>query len=150
MVQTEQQLKFCAESIQTKLEETEREKQQLIEENKKNNQVFFPCKNLILMIFKMKMYKKEVDNYKSKYESAMEELRKIKAANKNDLKRKMSQDFDSNTNLEKLKNLECFYNEIKRNQRKALSLIDPNLLKKLQDFEVFPYNTFSIYIFEGF
>lgn len=37
---TEQQLKFCAESIQAKLEEIEKEKQQLFEENQKNSQVF--------------------------------------------------------------------------------------------------------------
>ena len=78
----------------------------------------------------------------------MEEIRKMKTFNRNDVNTKIYQDFDLN-NLEKLKSLECFYNEIKLNQRKTLSLIDPNLLKKLQHFEVFSNNTSFIY-FSGF
>lgn len=85
-----------------------------------------------------------MDSYKLKYESAIEEIKKMKNSNKNDLKTKTSQDFDLK-NIEKLKDLECFYNEIKHNQRKALSLIDPNLLKKLQNFEVFSNNKSIIY-----
>jgi hypothetical protein len=54
------------------------------------------------------------------------------------LRGKIHHDIDLES-IEKLKNLESFYNEIKTNHRTTLNSLDPNLLKKLQDFDVKPF-----------